>query len=106
MARSKEEALLEIRQGICGCFEDVGLRFAANVSGQARANQLRSIGKTWALRENEIEFAIRPSIREWLDNGFIPFGESTPRPWHEDADQRRMKAGSMTIEAASYLSRR
>lgn len=106
IAMTRTDALTELAEGIVRCFGHVNLRFASDVAGQGSVQELKALAKRWNLSRHEIETAIRPGLQDWLDHGYTPHGENRPRPWHEDPEQRRMKAAAMSVEACFQLSDR
>ena len=103
---TKNDALNDFKESICGCFADVSLGFAKGLTPEGNARRLKSLAKRWGISRDEIIAVVTPALQDWLDNGFYRFHANTPQPWNIDPSVRRAKVSSMAIEAAFYLADR
>lgn len=104
MVSTKVEALDEIVSRICGCFGSVDLTFAIHGPDKETAKLLKKIAKHWRLERTQIEAAIEPKIRDWLETGYWGFSDKEPRAYGDSDFERRLKISKMVNEAALYLA--
>ncbi|WP_141260469.1 hypothetical protein [Komagataeibacter diospyri] len=102
---SREDALHEIKDCICGCYSRVDLNFALHPSDKGRADALRDKSRMWNLNSREIRDAITPVIKNWLTSKFTHYGESKPRPYDENIKKIDGKVNSMVSAAVEYFTR-
>lgn len=104
MSASKSVALDEIGKRICGCFGSVDLNFALHPTDKATAESLKKLVRGASLTANEIEAAIAPVIKNWLEAGYFGFGDNKPRAYGDDNTVRTAKVVAMVSEATRYFT--
>lgn len=105
MSQEKEAAKQNLASRILGCFDLILLRVSAGIGAGETTEALRDLCQRARLDSKEVQLAIEPKIKEFLETGYMAHADNAPRAWSNDDEKVRAQARTMASDIAWELTR-